>query len=507
MTTERAMREAYHRGKNVLYLARWRTGANCQCNQCIQDRMALVFQDACLVTYPQLRFIPERYTKLDRYQTDPLEFLSFIYVLRKRNNNARRALSGVPKKHYCRWCGKLYDATVGHEHKGKYYCTGCWSNLFECKECHTMAHSGRRTYRQNDTGGHVPVCRKCAHEKMLPCHVCDMQEYKTHSVELRGSRDEAGDFVIYNICRYCYEAGKETCSLCNVPVHKSVAVRKHEYFYCPVCAEESGGIQEFSYKPLKPRFRKGKKEGKVTRKAFHMGFELEVAPHHSFIEPEAMVHMVKDHVGRKKLYAMQDGSINQGAGCTGMELASHPFTWEHYKDKGVNDWTKMCLFLRKHGWKATYPGLGIHIHTTKAAWGTHQIYKLLKFVNDNRMFVQEIAQRGETQYCSYDYFGAVEQKRVAKEKLNRQEHHYNAINLNNGDTGTAAKTIEFRMFQATLEPLFFHKNIEFPYAAWQFTAANSVKEMVERDFRCFLDEHRREFPCLYHFLNNKFRRI
>jgi hypothetical protein len=407
------------------------------------------------------------------------------------------------KKRYCKWCGRLYDARDGYSHKGEYYCSGCWSSLFVCTECGTMAHVNKRTYRSNEIGDHISICRACAHTKFAQCYVCDMHDYKTNSHTLRGSRDEAGDYVIYNICRYCYGRGLRTCSMCGGEVHTSIAINKNGHFYCPVCAEESGGIMEFSYKPLKPRFRKGKKEGKVTRKAFHMGFELECAPHHSFIEPEAMVHMVKDHVGHKKLYAMQDGSISSAAGCAGMELASHPFTWAHYKDKGVADWTKMCMYLREHGWKANYPGLGLHVHTTKAAWGTHQIYKLLKFVHDNIGFVQQVAQRGSTQYCDYDHFGIKHSKRVAKEKKSREEHHYHAINLNNGDTGEAAMTIEFRMFQACLEPLLFHKNIEFTYAVWVFTATYSRADMTHWKFKEFIRKNSKEFPCLHHFLINK----
>jgi hypothetical protein len=186
-----------------------------------------------------------------------------------------------------------------------------------------------------------------------------------------------------------------------------------------------------------------------------------------------------------------------------MELASHPFTWEYYKSRGIHDWDKMCLFLRKHGWKASYPGLGIHVHTTKAAWGTHQIYKLLKFVHDNVHFVQQIAQRGSTQYCDYDYFSDANRKLVAKEKKSREEHHYHAINLNNGDSGHPSKTIEFRMFQATLEPLYFHKNIEFTYAVWLFTNVQPMRGLTEMEFIKFVKARRKEFPCLLDFMSTK----
>jgi len=273
-------------------------------------------------------------------------------------------------------------------------------------------------------------------------------------------------------------------------------------WFCPVCSEEAGGIQGYNYKPLKAYFRSAPTEGKVTKDALHMGFEIEIGPKESLLEAEILTHLVKEHVGRDKIYAMEDGSIHQAVGGVGVELASHPFTWEFYKKVGYKDWDKMCLFLKERGWSGDWAGLGTHVHTTKAAWGTHQIYKLLKFIYENQLMVKTIAGRGATQYNSYSHLDPRYQKITAKDKHQLSTgNHYDAINLNNGDTNTVSKTIEFRMFQSRLEPLYFHKNIEFPHACYQFTRAKA--RMKKSNFISFVRHNQRAYPCLWEVMKEE----
>lgn len=498
MTTDRIMLEAFEKGKSKLTLAEWGNGEQCMCGNCSCARQAEIAPQVFRDVYPQLRFIPEKFTRFKNYKDTPQEILENIYYIR-RINNTFVTLEGQ-RSFFCKWCGQKHHAHETRLYNGKHYCSSCEYDIFQCSECWEINANRKKHTLSLPNGESKKICAKCA-KKLVSCSSCNGKSKREHAHYLPSERDEVGDFVIYILCRNCFEGGVRKCDICGDETHDDVATNMHSHFFCPACAEEQQGIQEFSYKPLRKRFMKAKNEGKVSRDAFHMGFELEVAPHHSFLEPHVMVHLMREHVGRKKIYAMNDGSISQAVEySSGMEVASYPFTWGYYKKNGIKDWDKLCLFLRSRGWKANHPGLGIHVHTTKAAWGTHQIYKLLKFVHDNRVYVQMVAQRGSTMYCNYNNFDPTEQKLVAKEKLNRQENHYNAINLNNGDSGLASKTIEFRMFQATLEPLYFHKNIEFTYACWLFTASHSAKEMKAEKFDQFILKRRREFPCLCEFL-------
>jgi hypothetical protein len=467
------------------------------CKQCQLKRVGDVWPEAARIVYPKLRFVPDKYEKYTDYHNRPTAQLGEIKRLRSYNEDISR-IEGE-KYHFCKWCGSLHPHSYSYRHQGKFYCSRCWHNLFECNDCHTMAHLEMQQFRRSPDGMQ-PICYDCS-TKLARCYSCTRFDDIKNITKLSVERDEIGNYVIYKLCGKCLDDGKRLCYRCGKMTHKTVSTKMKQFHYCPVCAEEMGGIQEYNYKPLLPRFQKHNLEGKVSKNAFYMGFELEMAPHNSFIPPEAMIHMLKEKVGRDQLYAMSDGSISQATNQDGMEIASHPFTWEYYKKQGYKKWDEMCLFLRQHGWKANTQGLGIHIHTTKAAWGTHQIYKLLKFVSNNRNYVQRIAQRSATHYNQYSALGPNHQKFIAKSKRNNDEGHYNAINLNNGDSGKSSKTIEFRIFQATLEPMYFHKNIEFVYACYLFTQQES--RMTKWAFYEFVKNNRRMFPCLYEFMRSK----
>jgi hypothetical protein len=116
----------------------------------------------------------------------------------------------------------------------------------------------------------------------------------------------------------------------------------------------------------------------------------------------------------------------------------------------------------------------MHVHASKAAWGTFQIYKMMKFMYNprNRPFLFFVGNRESNQYCKFSAKDIAGMPRLAKEKRNLSHTHYNVVNLNDKrSTGMeqGGPTIEFRLFRGTLEPLHFLKNIEFVYSMYKFT--------------------------------------
>lgn len=482
----------------------WADGGEvCMCGVCTDKRKDTVTAEAAKMCYPRIPFLPDMYLDKREFSYGKLGKL----LLRLKNVRMRNEENTVyfanTKTHFCRRCGRVHAHEQTNKHRGKYYCSNCFDNMFVCADCGELGVKDKMYTKRcaHDQEVTEYVCDKCK-VKISFCSNCGWGEDKKLMKRLAEGRNEVGEFNIVQVCRECYDSGLRTCDGCGKETHNSVCVIKRSKAFCPVCSEERQGIMGYDYKPLRPRFKKGKGEGKVTSSAFYMGWEIEIAPDSSFVSPDAMTHMVKNHVGTDKIYAMQDGSISQAANQEGIELACHPFTWEYYKSEGHKDWDKMCLFLKKNGWTGNYGGLGTHVHTTKAAWGTHQIYKLLKFVYNNQSFVQHVAERGPTTYCNYDALGRDQQKIIAKTKVNnRGDSHYNAINLNNGESGEASKTIEFRIFQSRLEPFNFHKNIEFAHACYEFTKAET--RMTTTMFRRWLWKNRRPYPCLFSYLNLK----
>jgi hypothetical protein len=295
-----------------------------------------------------------------------------------------------------------------------------------------------------------------------------------------------------------------TCDSCGEVTHSRIAGGQGGRNLCPACTEEEMGLMDYYHKPLKLWFKSDEKEGTVSQSAFHMGFELEIACHSSYINVETMCHVVKEIAGRSYLYTVHDGSIRDATKCEGMEAVSHPFTWQEYKRNGIDRWDELLMFLRSKGYKADLEGIGFHVHTTKAAWGSHQIYKLLKFVYGNQKFIFNIAQREGNKHTVMNKEEFDEAVLVAKDKKNRSQDHYNAINLNTNDGMHASNTIEFRIFQGTLEPILFHKNIEFVHSCYEFTKAHTVFEMGGiNHYLKFITQHRRMYPCLIEFITKE----
>lgn len=497
MSTTRQRQEAYLKANQILEDASY-VLEGCMCFTCILRRKAEVAKKAFRVCYPKLRFVPLMYIKAGDYRKEPNYVLDKINELRSRNHRTIQYEEPGTRTYFCKWCGKKEPASNTTIIDGKRICNSCLPNVFTCEECGKLSATATSKWKRdvNDIGihGQKKICADCALQ-YSQCAQCSYFTTPDLMTSYAYKRDDVGNFVIYKMCAHCEECSSIKCDMCGEKTHKAVCTQMNHHYYCPVCTEESKGIMHFDFKPILPRFQKAPTEGKVTKNALHFGFEIELGPKNSFKESEVMCHLTKGHVGADKIYMMQDGSISQATGYDGFEVASHPFTWEFYKKYGWEDWDKMCLFLTKHGWSGDWSGLGIHIHTTKAAWGTHQIYKLLTFIDQNASFVQMVAQRGPTSYCSYSNLDTQKARRVAKFKKNRESHHYNAINLNAGDTGLASKTIEFRMFQSTLEPLYFHKNIEFVYACYRFTRETSKMRTLE--FKEFVEKNKRTFPCLW----------
>jgi len=84
------------------------------------------------------------------------------------------------------------------------------------------------------------------------------------------------------------------------------------------------------------------------------------------------------------------------------------------------------------------------------------------------------------------------------------QDHYNMINLNKkSDVNEGSPTIEFRMFKGVIEPLLFHKNLEFVQAIFNFTKDHSKKEMYKKYFLAYLIKHKNQYSCLMEYLKSK----
>lgn len=472
----------------------------CACNSCVEKREQGIFKDAVAMFYPELPFVPDGVAYfIGLRPLDQLHWLNEQRLINNRYTANWKEADPDRELFWCKFCGGLVLEEDSTEHGDDRYCRSCMRKVFFCDDCGDIHSSGDCHIIHSDTGN-KKLCHACSNTYDI-CGDCRMGYAKGSLVYFDiGARGD-GLPTKYGVCSACSEKNKRVCSSCGTISHKKiVGLVGNNMCLCQACKEEEKGLHQYYYKPIRLHFQSAPKEGRVSENAFHMGFELEVARYKSFVDIEPMCYLIKERYGKEYVYCIHDGTIERGCGYPGMEVVTHPFTWQEYKTNGIDRWTDLCLYLRSKGWKANMKGIGFHVHTTKAAWGTHQIYKLMKLIYGNKSFVTKIAQRKANEYCTMSSADFDEAVLVAKDKKNRQADHYGAINLNKGN-GSSSTTIEFRMFQGTLEPLYLHKNIEFVKACYDFTRTHVT--MKKKDFQAFIKNNRRLYPSLNEFITMK----
>jgi hypothetical protein len=486
-------RRDYQTGADLLSSARW---GECCCHSCRQRREEAIIGQALAIVYPKIILIPNGIEQQPSFSNKLIsmagireknESISNKYDILASESNSVRV-----KLYYCRNCGLLHAKS--EMVKSERFCSNCAGDMRVCTNCGVQVEK-RSAYPALIKGRRHLICGRCK-EGFKYCTGCGNLHPPDESASYDVRRFEDGSMEKLFVCLACNK-GAFKC-ICGDMTHSVVSKRNNVGRYvCPACAEEDQGMQPYYFKPMRLHFQKSETEGKVSEAGFYMGFEIEIAQTHSTIDQHSLTHLLKEKFGKSKLYCMHDGTIESSTGFQGLEVVSHPFTWQEYKSSS-HKWDEMLIFLRSCGWKSNFPGVGFHVHTNKAAWGSFQVYKLLQLIYKNKPWVCEVAQRKPTTYCTMNNSDFDEAVLVAKDKKNRKPDHYAAVNLNNGN-GEASNTIEFRMFQGTLEPLYFHKNMEFVRACYQYTL--NFRDMSQQGFEAYTVKNNREYPCLNEFFN------
>jgi hypothetical protein len=496
----------YREIKDALQSA-WFSSKGCMCETCQVDRRRdVAFHYIRTEIYPD--YVGQYPARIFTVRGRPTKLIgmSVIYSMMELRNTNEAILQDHEEDlgddweplQYCAHCGILHEKKDEQQHQGNSYCSSCWIEFSICHECDGMYES---TYTvRADATKSIRVCQDCYREgNYQRCNTCGMSVKAEQMSKEPYRRDSRGEINYKYSCGTCH-TNVQSCSMCGGTKPSSVMRNGDLFPICPQCDEMEAGMMDYSFKPLHLHFCRDAMEGKVSEKAFHMGWEIEAASLNQNANVDSLCHMIKEQIGRKNVYCVHDGTIETSTGYQGLEVCHMPFSWEFYKRVGRTEWPKLLMYMRSKGLKSNLNGCGLHVHTTKAAWGPFQVYKLLKFIYRNEEFIIKIAGREPNDYCRMSQSDFDEAILTAKYKKNRTSHHYSAINMNVGDnSGASSKTIEFRMFQGTLEPLLFLKNIEFVHACWSFTKRHT--DMTEETFIRFIRENDHIYICLNEFLN------
>jgi len=274
-------------------------------------------------------------------------------------------------------------------------------------------------------------------------------------------------------------------------------------------------IHNYSYKPDPRFFGTDRRQPSTLYFGIEHEFEVEKKMH-----PESFMELVEKQDKAGLLYGKSDGSLKHG-----VELVSHPMTFEYFQEKypaGVAD------LIAKHG-QIEWDGrrqCGVHIHMSRDAFGKpYHLYKFLHFIYSEPALVQKIAGRegcviGGHEMCSYDrtLYGS---KMVADRKNKRAVASVDAqvLDIARGKNMYAPRymaanvsnrtTIELRVFASTVNHLRMRAFVQFADAAFYFTREGRMKHphasrVINRtNFEAYVEKNRNKYPDLKAVLEGK----
>lgn len=170
-------------------------------------------------------------------------------------------------------------------------------------------------------------------------------------------------------------------------------------------------------------------------------------------------------IENKAWYFKNDGSLNNG-----FEIVTHPLTFSYIKHS-AKDFETALNELSCNAYNSYNANTcGMHIHISKKAFGTWQLYKFMKFFAENVPFIVAISQRKMEKLAQWANIEDNDDNTLMykAKKKNGNSARYVAINLQN------YSTIEVRIFRGTLNFQSFMKNIEFVHALYMFTKESKI---------------------------------
>jgi hypothetical protein len=187
------------------------------------------------------------------------------------------------------------------------------------------------------------------------------------------------------------------------------------------------------------------------------------------------------------------------ATCSGPEIVTLPADLASHKS--VYSWDSWCAVLRPIARGYHGGDNGIHIHINRAALAATTLGKMLVFMNhqDNRQFVEVIAQRSLNGWCTTN---GHKYTSVAKSAVEPADGKYSAINV-------TRETAELRIFNSTLLEQRIYKNLEFCDALARFCMLPSANHredyMLPHKFIRYVRDNNVTYPYLSEFINNRWQ--
>lgn len=410
----------------------------------------------------------------------------------------------------CEVCGTMFAAwrpNVEHNTPWgpKHCCDMCRRTLWTCIECGEAHYGGHDRFMlmNND------VCMNCFHDlrdrgEIVRCSVCGCDAFIDDMSEYNGR----------NMCQICVDERVLTCCSCGDSLIEGVDRMRwmDDECYCHACYNEVSVVAQYDYYIEKPPMLLASGERlRPDTLLFGLEFEIEDDWNNAEVAEPTLGKRCLECVPEEWGYCKHDGSMYRG-----VEWVTHPMTPLFYKvnrkaiDDILNKWVKAGFRVDQWDEREERYNCGLHMHLSKDAFTSAHLYKFVRFFYKIhlRKLVQQIAERDANQFAKWRPEDLQHGVHLAKYKKNVSGDRYSVINLIGGhwheqNEHKPAKTVEFRLFQGTLNPKVFHKNIEFILSVYYFTRDNSLTHITEKNYLRFLGQTKNRWRFLTGFLRKQ----
>jgi len=301
------------------------------------------------------------------------------------------------------------------------------------------------------------ICPTCYNDEVISCDSCDTEIYKDNSTNVNSD----------DYCRHCLRNETFHCDGCNERY-------PNDFYggdsYCQSCYVPPGTLASSETKNPNDFIGDG---------PLYLGVELEVeCPYDDDIAEAA--EDTQNKLGYTFLLK-EDGSITDGFEIVSApaDLANHLKMW----DKFFNNPSTLIEVTS---------GCGMHVHVSRKALSRLDIGKLIYFLNstDNKWFVEFIAGRYNNTYCE-----KLTDCDIWKTAKNGNEDRYRMINMQNPNT------IEFRIFESTLNIKEFKARLEFVASLCEWVEFTSLQLLSASNFINFIRKTTK-YPHLSDYIAN-----
>lgn len=464
----------------------------CNCKRC-RDKRKLALSSVSLGKVKEnLPFVPLNYDPEQGFGTAGFTSIENLdaSIEKMLKNNKKRIKKykeeGVlkSKTRYCADCGKIHkyvrENKVTRSGSPRYLCPSCMKTHYRtCTHCGALKTKTLSTKVRDNW-----YCRECTKVLFRKCNECGQLHNTADLIEMRQYNITDWDVL----CPNCFNDNTTECHDCGVRItrHSGYDPNDTGNLICKNCKEKHLPVHSYNYKPV-PIFHYVKDKEKYDDTGYYFGMEIEVELRGTGEQKnrDTMAKRLLRKMGKNKIYMKTDSSLGSPA----FEIVTYPQSWLFYKTIKKR-WSNMLTWLAREGGSTKSGKCGIHIHINKKSFTTMHTYKFIDFVYKqvNMSFILAVSSRPRysgnfRSYASLFIDNGCSNaacKRWAKDKGGTG--HHSAVDV----SGAQQNTYEVRIFNGTLDPDEFHKDVEFVHSLWKYTRDCSYKDANVRAYTQWL---------------------